>query len=531
MRLALLNNLSLPRACLVALLAGALNVLSFAPFFIWPLQILSLALMFLLFVGHPDWDKKQIAKLGFSYAFGTMSIGVSWLTIAMTRYGGMPWLLAILFVSLLAAYMALFIMGGFVLSRYLQQRWKLGPYSLLLVLLPALFTLFKYLRSYLFTGFPWLSVGYAHAVSPLSGFAPILGVYGLAGLAASIAGAIALLLAEWNEFKARCLSLALIVSVFGAGLALQTVEWTHVHGAPLTVRLAQGNIDQGEKFSVEFVDRTLQMYAGMITEQPADIIAVPETAIPILTSQLPPDYLQGLHNFAVSSRSQVFVGVAIDDGNNKYANSVLGLGLSKDVSPVASSDGNNSGKLYRYDKHHLVPFGEFVPMGFRWFVNLMNIPLGEFSNPGVIQPAMPVKDQRVMPNICYEDLFGDEIAQQLRAQHQETTGAATILLNMSNLAWYGDSIAMPQHLQISQMRSLETGRPMLRSTNTGATAIIDAKGKVQASLPFLTKGSLSGQVQGMQGLTPYIRFGDATMLLISSLALLGLGLFARRRQS
>ena len=213
MRLALLNNLSLPRACLVALLAGALNVLSFAPFFIWPIQILSLALMFLLYVGHPSWSKKQIAKLGFSYAFGTMSIGVSWLTIAMTRYGGMPWLLAILFVSLLAAYMALFIMGAFVLSRYLQQRWKLGPYSLLLVLLPALFTLFEYLRSYLFTGFPWLSVGYAHTVSPLSGFAPILGVYGLAGLAASIAGACALLLAEWNELKARCLSLGLIVSI------------------------------------------------------------------------------------------------------------------------------------------------------------------------------------------------------------------------------------------------------------------------------------------------------------------------------
>lgn len=521
MRLALLDNLSLPRACLVALFAGALNVLSFAPFFIWPIQIISLALMFLLFIGHPDWNKKQIAKLGFSYAFGTMALGVSWLTIAMTRYGGMPWLLAILFVSLLAAYMSLFIMMAFALSRYLQQRWKLGSYLLLLVLLPALFTLCEYLRSYLFTGFPWLSVGYAHTISPLSGFAPIFGVYGLAGLAATSAGALALLLAAWNERFARCLSLGLIGSIFGVGLGLQSFNWTHAHGSPLTVRLAQGNIDQGEKFSVEFVDRTLQMYSSMITERSADIIAVPETAIPILTSQLPADYLQGLQNFATSSHSKVFVGVAIDDGNNKYANSVLGLG----------ANANDSGYLYRYDKHHLVPFGEFVPTGFRWFVNLMKIPLGEFSNPGVIQPAMTVKDQRVMPNICYEDLFGDEIAQQLRAQSQETTGAATILLNMSNLAWYGDSIAMPQHLQISQMRSLETGRPMLRSTNTGATAIIDAKGKVQASLPFLTKGSLSGQVQGMQGLTPYIRFGDAPILLLFGFAILVLGLISRKRQS
>lgn len=520
MRLALLNNLSLPRACLVALLAGALNVLSFAPFFIWPIQILSLALMFLLVVGHPDWNKKQVAKLGFCYAFGTMALGVSWLTIAMTRYGGMPWLLSILFVGLLAAYMALYIMAAFVLSRILQNRWRLSLRSMLLIALPALSMLCEFLRSYVFTGFPWLAVGYAHTVSPLAGFAPVIGVYGLAGLSAVIAGALVLLLVDT---QIRWGATALIVAIFGAGFGLQQVEWTHAHGAPLSVRLAQGNIDQGEKFSVEFVDRTLQMYAGMITEQPADIIAVPETAIPILTSQLPPDYLPGLQSFAANSRSQVFVGVAIDDGDNKYANSVLGLGANSDV--------GTSGKTYRYDKHHLVPFGEFVPTGFRWFVNLMKIPLGEFSNPGVIQPAMPVKDQRVMPNICYEDLFGDEIAQQLRAQHSGATGAATILLNMSNLAWYGDSIAMPQHLQISQMRALETGRPMLRSTNTGATAIIDSKGKVQASLPFLVKGSLSGQVQGMQGLTPYIRFGDAPALLVSGMALLALSLIARRRQS
>lgn len=511
MLLAQLKQWSLPRACLAAVLLGALNVLSFAPFFMWPIQILSLALMFALFSAHPEWTKKQVAKLGFCYAFGTMSVGVSWLTIAMTRYGGMPWILSIIAVALLASYMALFIMGAFILSRYCQARWQVSTKATLLVILPAAWTLFEFLRSYLFTGFPWLSVGYAHSVSPLAGFAPVLGVYGIAGIAAVLAAALALVMLEQRQ---GWIAGMVMVSILGAGWSLQQVEWTHAHGQPLSVRLAQGNIDQGQKFSVEMIDETLRLYHGMMTEQPADIIAVPETAIPILSSQVPLEYLQSLQDFSQRSNSHLFVGIAMDDGNNRYSNSVLGLAANKPV--------------YRYDKHHLVPFGEFVPFGFRWFVNMMRIPLGEFSNPGVIQPAMQVKDQRVMPNICYEDLFGDEIAQQLRAQHQEASGAATILLNMSNLAWYGDSIAMPQHLQISQMRTLETGRPMLRSTNTGATAIIDAKGRVLAQLDFLKRGTLTAQVQGMQGLTPYIRFGDWPSLILAVLAIVAVVVTARR---
>jgi apolipoprotein N-acyltransferase len=183
---------------------------------------------------------------------------------------------------------------------------------------------------------------------------------------------------------------------------------------------------------------------------------------------------------------------------------------------------------YRYDKHHLVPFGEFVPFGFRWFVDMMKIPLGELSNPGILQPAMPVKDQLVMPNICYEDLFGGEIAQQLRAQAQSAQGAASILLNVSNLAWFGDSTAIPQHLQISQMRALETGRPMLRSTNSGATAIINSRGEVVSQLAPLTQATLAGSVQGTTGLTPYIRFGDAFVLLLAGLAILSAYFLGKR---
>ena len=177
--------------------------------------------------------------------------------------------------------------------------------------------------------------------------------------------------------------------------------------------------------------------------------------------------------------------------------------------------GPGTNKPYQYDKHHLVPFGEFVPYGFRWFVNLMSIPLGDFNRGAALQPAFAVKDQLVLPNICYEDAFGEEIAAQLRnAAHP-----ATLLLNVSNLAWYGESVAIPQHLQISQMRALETGRPMLRATNTGATAIIDGRGNVVAHLAEFTQGTLAAKVQGMAGSTPYIRYGNLGFLLLGAMAL------------
>lgn len=510
-----LQKLSVPRASLVALLLGGMNVLSFAPFFVWPLQFVTLALLFSIVLLHPEWNKKQLFVVSFSYAFGMMFSGVSWLLIAMTRYGGMPRIFAIIALAFLASYMALFPTLTLLFARSLRRRWTIPNSVLLLLVIPALWALFEYLRGYLMTGFPWLSLGYAQVASPLAGFAPVLGVYGLSGIVCLIAACVSLFVLKASRRK-RTAGLALLLIVFGLGFGLQNIAWTSPHGQPLSVRLAQGNIDQGVKFDADFIDSTLSLYRSMITEKPADLIAVPETALPILTSQLPPDYLPQLQTYARESGSNLFVGVATDDGNNRYSNSVLGYSA-------------HDTQVYRYDKHHLVPFGEFVPYGFRWFVNMMQIPLGEFASPGVLQANQRVKDQRVMPNICYEDLFGDEIALQLRAQAQTAQGAATILLNVSNLAWYGDSIAIPQHLQISQMRSLETGRPMLRSTNTGATAIINERGEIIAQLPTLTLGSLAGQVQGMQGLTPYIRFGDATMALLAGLALLAAYLISARR--
>ncbi|MBY0572533.1 MAG: apolipoprotein N-acyltransferase [Undibacterium sp.] len=494
---------------LVASLLGALNVLSFAPFFIWPLQMISSAAMFFLLVQHRHWNKKQCFFLGFSYAFSTLFLGISWLSIAMARYGGMPWVLSLLAVALLAAFLALFYACAFGLAKWIKERRDTSDQVMLLLLLPSLFLLCEYLRAYVFTGFPWLSTGYAHQVSSLAGFAPVLGVIGVGGVSALTAGAVALA-ATARYWRWRML--ALILGCFAFGFGLQQIAWTSPVGQSLTVRLIQGNVDQGEKFDRAFVERQLQQYATLLQQKPADIIAIPETALPIPTSQLPATFLSDLQHFALSNDSHLALGVVVEDvtqtGVQTYTNSLIGLGKEQ------------QNASYRYDKHHLVPFGEFVPYGFRWFVNMLQIPLGELASPGVQQAAMQVKDQRVMPNICYEDLFGMEIAAQLRAQAATKVGAASILLNISNLAWYGDSIAIDQHLQIAQMRTLETGRPMLRSTNTGATAIISAQGKVQAQLPRLMQGSLDGHVQGMQGLTPYIRFGDLTGILLGISALL-----------
>jgi apolipoprotein N-acyltransferase len=489
---------SLPLILLIALVAGAVNVFAFAPFGFWPLQIVTLALVFRLVTRASNAGRA--ALIGWAYSSGWIVCGVHWLYISMHRYGGMPGWMAALAVVLLGAglgSLAGLALGGAI---RLQQRWQVARGATLLLLLPSAWTLAEWSRGWLFTGFPWVSSGYAHSASPLAGFAPILGVYGLAWLSALIAGSFALL-------PARKLPAVAALLLFVAGAALKAIDWTTPHGAPLSVRLLQGNVPQDMKFAPEQLEATLALYHDMIVAQPADLIATPETALPLLSTQLPPDYLEHLEHFASQTGSHVMLGIPISDGPRQYANSVLG------IDPAAGS------KLYRYDKHHLVPFGEFIPLGAHWFVDMMQIPLGDFTRGALLQPPFAVKDQWILPNICYEDLFGEEIAAQLAAAASSGTPQATILLNASNIGWFGDSIAVPQHLQISQMRALETGRPMLRATNTGATAVIDPKGEVIAGLPPFKQGSLAATVQGYTGLTPYSRYGNLPVVGIAFLLL------------
>ena len=482
----------------LALLAGALNIFAFAPFGWWPLQIAALALAYLL--AQRQTSLRRSMLVAWAFGFGWSVCGVYWLYISMHRFGGLPSVVAALAVALLALLLGVFPALAIAAGIRLRQRWSAPAPIAALLIFPPLWALAEWLRGWIFTGLPWTSSGYAHTASPLAGYAPLIGVYGLAWIAALLAGCLALL-------PARKSPLILAAALLATGLSLNTIGWTSPHGQPISVRLLQGNVPQEMKFAAEQLNASLTLYHDMIRASPADLIATPETAIPLLAQQLPPDYLTRLADFSRQTNSALAIGIPVSDGPLRYANSVLGIAPD----PAAP--------VYRYDKHHLVPFGEFIPSGFRWFVDLMHIPLGDFTRGAALQAPFAVKDQWLLPNICYEDLFGEEIADQLAASHFAGTPPATMLLNLSNIAWFGDSLALPQHLQISQMRALETGRPMLRATNTGSTAVIDPKGRVLAQLQPYTVATLAASVQGYQGITPYILVGNTAIVLLAALLL------------
>lgn len=490
--------------------AGALNLLSFAPFGFWPLQIGTLAILIFFAIRAPS--VKLATLLGWAYGTAWTIGGIYWLYISMHRYGGMPSWMAALAVFLLGAFLGSSTALAMGSASWISRRFSMTPAVALLLVFPATWALFDWSRDWIFTGFPWVASGYAHTASPLAGYAPVVGVYGISVLAAMVAGCVVLLeKAKW--------AVAVGAAIFAVGFGLQSLDWTEANGQPISVRLLQGNVPQDLKFDAAQTDKTLAMYQAMIREKPADLIATPETALPMLANNLPPGYIESLMDFSRLSKSHIVVGVPISDSPKDYSNSVIGL------SP------NLSAKLYRYDKHHLVPFGEFIPLGFRWFVNMMNIPLGDFKRGNVIQQPFAVGDQWVLPNICYEDLFGEEIAAQIDAGYRSGAAQPTVLLNTSNIAWFGDSTALPQHLQASQMRSLETRRPMLRATNTGATAVIDQHGRIVAQLAPYTRGTLSASVQGYRGWTPFILAGNASFIIAAVLMLFSAWLLSRKNST
>lgn len=493
-------------ALLAAVLAGASSLLSFEPFGWWPVQFVALAWLFYQ-VGMGS-SVRRATLLGWAFGFGWSVAGMHWLYIFMTRFAHLPAVLGVIGVILLGLYMGLF--GAFAAggATWLRRRWSLPVAAFLLLVLPVGWGVSEWMRGWVFTGFPWAASGYAHADAPLAGYAPLIGVYGIGVLVAVCASCLVML-----TQRHRMQALALLGVVLVAGALLRQVAWTHPSGQPITVRLLQGNIPQDRKFDLAFLTSILERYQGLITAAPADLVATPETAIPVFPHNLPEGYLDGLQRYATANNSTLAIGMPLLDGPGKYSNSLVTL------SPQPQS--------YRYDKAHLVPFGEFIPPGFRWFTDMLNIPLNDATRGAEVQAPFAVKDQLVLPNICYEDVFGEEIAKNLRSAPRP----ATMLLNVSNLSWYGQSTAIPQHLQISRMRSLETGRPMLRATNDGATAVIDGRGNVSAVLPFYESGVLAARVQGMAGDTPYIRVGNLGFLGLGALALLAAWFAGRGRRN
>lgn len=525
------------------LVLGAAHALAFAPGPLphWSLpfvQVFTLAV--LAFFVFRAANSRQAALAGFLFGVSHFALGLYWLYISMHNYGGMAAPLAGAAVLLLAAGLALFITLACGFSRWLaaSQLERLHDYKrqlLIAVIWASAWTIAEWLRGTLFTGFPWLNIGYAHVEGVLAGWAPLMGVYGVAWLAAFASATIALLAsAKDTENDARAaVGVGLTIVAGLVGIALSHVGWSRALGEPMIVRLVQGNVPQSEKFDPQRMQQGIATYmklAGLPPKEASgapELIILPETVMPVFQDRIAPATWQQWLDIAQARNASILMGIPLHNaaqGNDRYTNSAIAFDAT---TPLADLLGGRTGM--RYDKQHLVPFGEFVPPGFRWFVDAMHIPLGDFDRGAARQPTFKVGDQRIAPDICYEDVFGEEIIRSVR--HSEQFGAgASILVNMSNLGWFGDSWALRQHLQISRMRAIETARPMIRATNTGMTAAIDPDGTVRAALEPMRLGVLDVEVQGTQGQTPYVRYGNMPALAWSLLWLL-LGLALRKRKT
>jgi len=555
---------------LLCLLAGGLQAAALAwPFPGWSLpgtapgqpcgwlQIASLAVLVLALqrsggVGRAAWR-------GWLFATAWLVGTFWWLFVSMHTYGGLAAWMAVLAVLALAGALALY----YALAAALLYWWAPVSRSAQALLFAALWTLAELARGRWLTGFPWGAGGYAQ-VDLMAAWAPLVGVYGMGFGAALLAYALASgvawvgaalgywlssparrsvpgsgippLMARstafqgdglWRTASTAIVWLALVWSLLGGGEAWRAYGQRDTTSAgTLRVWLLQGNVAQDEKFEAGTgVAQALAWYPQQISAAVAaakagmanapQLVVAPETALPLLPQQLGPEFwqplLDGLAQPGVAVPVSTLLGLPLGSFSQGYTNSAWGLSpasaaaaraqLTRTTDPQAPVNLVSDG-FYRYDKHHLVPFGEFIPPLFRWFIDLMRIPLGDFNRGTLGQAPWAVGGQRLATNICYEDLFGEELAASFRDPAQ----APTVLVNLSNIAWFGDTVAIDQHLHISRLRALELGRPMLRATNTGATAVIDHRGVVTHQLPRLTRDRLEATVQGRSGTTPYARW-------------------------
>jgi apolipoprotein N-acyltransferase len=482
-------------ASLVSFLAGAASVTAFAPIGAYPIALLTFG--WLVHAWH-DAASPRAFMQGFWFGLGLFGAGVSWVYVSMHDIGGMPAPIAAFATIVFCAFLALFPAA----AGWLQARVPAATVVRVCLLIPASWTLFEWLRSWILSGFPWLSLGYAGVGWPLQGYAPIAGVFALSFLTVALAGLV------WLLVRAkRIYALTALIAIVGAGEAMRHIDWSTPQGEPLTAALLQGNIEQSLKFDPQRYARTLQTYERLAEGSRARLIVFPETAIPRFLDAVDLAYLRRLKAVAKRNEGDLLLGVLTRRGPEEYFNSVITLGSS----PIQA-----------YHKIHLVPFGEFAPAGFGWMLQLMNIPMSDLSR-GDTRKPLQAAGQHIAVNICYEDAFGDEIAAQLPE--------ATLLVNVSNVAWFGDSLAPAQHLQIAQLRAIETARMHLAATNSGVTAAIDRDGRVVAQLAQFTEGRLETSAQGYRGATPYVRLRDWPIVLISLALLLAATLVARRRRS
>lgn len=477
---------------LLVLLAGACLPLAFAPFNLYPLAILAPAVLFYFWLDCNPW---QGARLSYVFGLGFFGVGVSWVFIAIHEFGNTNFIVAVLLTAFAVSFLALVIGSQGYVSVYLIKRIKapiprFSPFVLLLIF-PMVWTLFEWLRVWFLTGFPWLSLGYSQIDIPISGMAPIIGVYGVSWAIAVSAGAVILLMRGVNHIRVQ-VSLILLV-LWGSAFLLGRIEWSDTIDEPIKVSLVQGNVPQITKWDPDMIWKGLERYANLTRKHwDSDLIVWPENAITVFYHEIAGTLLEPLAKEARDHKADLVVGLPIRNlETQQYYSSMMSIGRTPGV----------------YHKHHLVPFGEFLPLEslLRGVIAFFNLPMSSFSPGKVDQPLLHAAGQPFAVSICYEDSFGEEFIRHLPE--------ATLLINGSNNAWYGNSLAPHQHLQISRMRALETGRELMRVTTNGISAIVDHRGKVVANSPQFEPHVLKGTVQPRTGTTPYVFWGNSPILV------------------
>ncbi len=498
---------------------GALTAwLGFAPIGWWWFPFIGFAVLAALLDRAPT--VKRGALIGFLFGIGYFLAGVSWVRISLNEFGGMPlpmaWLAAVLFCAFLALYPLL--AGAFT-------AWAKPRHPLFFAFVFAsAWTLAEYLRAHLFTGFEWLSIGVSQApLGLMKGIAPLFGTFGVS-FSVVLVAAVLTRIVPWifrpdgstrRGILWRVLRLDLrsemaltgLIAVMVIGYSISDLAFSDATGKPVRVSLLQGNVAQSMKWEPEKFADTLTLYGRLIERATGELIILPETAFPAPLSAIPAEYIGRLESIVKAKKANLVVGVPVQD-QGKFFNGAISLG----VDPTQ-----------QYRKAHLVPFGEYMPLRglLGWFYANLTIPMSDFSSGDAAQPLMQLSGQTLGISICYEDAFGRDV--------YRTLPDATLLVNISNDAWFGKSAAAEQHLQLSQMRAIEFARPMLRANNTGITAVIDEKGRVTQRLEPFTEGILETTIQGRKGYTPYLAWGDLPILLIC-LAGIGIGLGQRLRR-
>ncbi|KAF3981532.1 MAG: apolipoprotein N-acyltransferase [Methylococcales symbiont of Hymedesmia sp. n. MRB-2018] len=489
-------------------LAGACLTLAFAPFDYSYLVIVSLIFAFLSWL---ECSPNRAALRGFLYGFGLFACGISWVYISVHDYGGASALGALLLTVLIICFWSLFpALTAFISSKLFSSKYS----NQYIFIFPSVWMFIEYFRgTWFINGFPWLQIAYTQLYSPLKGYIPIIGSYGTGFFLALTA---AMLVAAYKKQIAYKLVLIYIVLIWGGGSVLQTVRWTKVIGEEINVALIQGNVAQDQKWLPENRLKTLLDYQHL-TEQnwDADIIIWPESAIPAYLSQAKESYINPLSAQAKLHNTTLIVGLPALGKKNEHFNTVLALGKQEG----------------RYNKNHLLPFGEYLPLqpasGF--ILKLLNISLGSFSSGGSEQKLLQAAGYPFATSICYEDAFASEAL--------NTMPEAAFLVNVTNDAWFGDSLEPHQHMQIAQMRALETGRYMLRVTNTGITAIVAPDGLIDNRVPSFKQTVLKGSIFPMGGMTFYARLGDEVIMLVLaffillSIACSAIGIYKKKLMS